>query len=400
MVFNHLEEILKPCPQEEFLNSSWGKTFKHVRGWPGKFSHFLPWDQLNRILQQHRLDFPRLRLTRDGHRLPTDAYLRHTTGVRHKVAIPRLVPSKLTAELRLGATLVLDAVDELSEPVRELAEGLELFFREHVQVNAYAGWRTSKGFDLHWDDHDVFILQVTGRKRWRVYGATRPYPLTRDIEQARKPTADEPLWEETLADGDLLYIPRGFWHVAFPLDEPTLHLTVGLHNRTGLDLLRWLTDELRKVEIFRKDLPRFASASELEAHFENLRAELLAVWDADLLKRYFEAQDAGALARPSLSLPWDATLEILPAAKNVRVRLNAPRPLDLRVENGVVEFSCQQKRWRFAEDALLILRPLAERRVSTVASLCEAAAGRIEAETVRVFLKELIVQGLLTVVLE
>ena len=121
-------------------------------------------------------------------------------------------------------------------PITHLAESLERVFRVRIQVNAYAGWRTSHGFDLHWDDHDVFILQIAGRKKWKVYGMTRKYPLARDVEPATdKP--DTPLWEGMLEDGDLLYIPRGWWHVATPLDEPTLHLTVGVNNPNGADLL-------------------------------------------------------------------------------------------------------------------------------------------------------------------
>ena len=114
-------------------------------------------------------------------------------------------------------------------PITDIAESLERLFRVRIQVNAYAGWRTSHGFDLHWDDHDVFILQVAGRKQWKVYGMTRKYPLAVDVEPTvEKP--DAPLWEGMLEDGDLLYIPRGWWHVATPLDEPTLHLTVGVNN--------------------------------------------------------------------------------------------------------------------------------------------------------------------------
>lgn len=398
MVFNHLEEILQPCPQEEFIASSWGKTYRHVRGWPGKFSRLLPWERLNEILQQHRLDFPRLRLTRDGQSLNASAYLRHTTGGRPKATVPRLQPAKLTKELGAGATLVLDAVDELHEPLTELAAGLELYFHERIQINAYAGWRTSRGFDLHWDDHDVFILQVTGRKRWSVYGMTRPYPLAGDSKQEKPLSA--PLWEEILQDGDLLYIPRGFWHVALPLDEPTLHLTVGVHNRAGLDLLRWATERMRSSEIFRKDLPRFATEAERAAHLAALRQELLAEWDDDLLKRYFAELDGAADARTRLSLPWSASADVLPSAPETRVRLLAPRPLDLKIENGVIEFSSQKKRWRFTADALLILRPLKDERVCSVAQLCEAAKGKIEEQTVRAFLKELILNGLLAIVHE
>ena len=397
MVFNHLEKILEPCSQDEFIASVWGKSYKHVRGWPGKFSELLPWDQLNVVLRQHRLDFPRLRLTRDGKSLPATDYLRYTTPARRKAQIPHLKHAKLTEQLRSGATLVLDAVDELYEPLTELSESLELFFHEHIQINCYAGWRTSRGFDLHWDDHDVLILQVTGRKRWSVYGMTRPYPLSQDAEQAQEP-AGEPLWEGTLEDGDLLYIPRGWWHVAFPLDEPTLHLTVGVHNRTGLDLLRWVAERMRVSERFRKDLPRFSSEAEREAHVSQLRREFLSEWDAGgLLKRFFEEQDAKAETRAHLSLPWSATTEVLPSSNQTLVRLITPRPLELKMENGVVEFSCHKKRWRFAADAQLVLGPLAERRVCSVAELCEAARERLDEQTTRAFLRELILHGLLAV---
>jgi ribosomal protein L16 Arg81 hydroxylase len=398
MVFNNLEQLLKPCLAGDFLAASWGRSYRYVPGWAGKFSSLLPWNQLNEILRRHRLDFPRLRLTRDGKSLPSTDYLRHVTSGRRRVQIPRLLPVKLTEQLRRGATLVLDAVDELYTPLEELAAGLESTFHEHVQINAYAGWRTSRGFDLHWDDHDVFILQVAGRKRWSVYGMTRPYPLARDVEPNQKPTHD-PLWEAILEDGDLLYIPRGWWHVAFPLGEPTLHLTVGIHNRNGVDLLRWLADRLRASETFRKDLPRFASPVERAAHVESLRDELLAAWGTDVLEQYERDADAMAEARPHLSLPWSATPALLPPSNDVRVRLTTPRPLDLQLqqEQATIEFSCNGKRWRFAPAAMNILRPLNEGRACSVRELCAAAEGELDEQRVRTFLSELIFHGLLAV---
>jgi hypothetical protein len=91
---------------------------------------------------------------------------------------------------------------------------------------------------------------------------------------------------------------------------------------------------------------------------------------------------------------------VLPSSSHAKVRLTAPRPLDLQVVDGVIEFTCHKKRWRFASEALVILSPLAERRVCSVAELCEAAAGRLEAQTVKVFLRELILNGLVSVVEE
>lgn len=175
----NLGKLLEPCLPDEFLRSTWGKTYRYIQGWRGKFAYLLPWDQFNTILTEHRLDFPRLRLARDGKSLPASSYLKHTRSARQTTAIPRLLSEELTKQLRQGATLVLDAVDELFRPLRELAEALEYFFHEHVQINAYAGWQTARGFDLHFDDHDVFILQVAGRKRWKVYGMTEAYSTLR-----------------------------------------------------------------------------------------------------------------------------------------------------------------------------------------------------------------------------
>lgn len=387
-----LTRMLEPNAPEEFLDSSWGVNFLHVRGSAERFAHMMPWGHLSEILSRHRLDFPRLRLVRDGKSLPVTSYLRHATSGKQKAPIPRLKSAGLARELREGATLVLDAVDELSEPVEELAKGLELFFRERVQVNLYAGWQTSRGFDLHWDDHDVFILQVTGRKRWSVYGQTRPYPLVNDIEKAQKPER-EPLWEGTLEDGDLLYIPRGWWHVAVPLAEPTLHLTVGVHNRTGLDFLRWFSERVRASETFRRDLPRLASPAERAEHAAHLREELLAAWDESLIERFYEDLDARAEPRARVGLPWVATPDAAPPEASTVVRLLAPRPFRLEAAGGTVEFDSMGHRWRFAEDALPVLRALAERRACTVAELCEVARDRVAPETVRAFLAELAHQG-------
>lgn len=397
MAIDSLARLLEPCTKEEFFAASWGKTYKHVRGEAGRFAYLLPWGRLNDILRHHRLDFPRLRLVENGRTLPASSCIRHVTGKGGKPPISRLDVTRLTQHLRDGATLVLDAVDELHKPLEELAAMLELFFHERVQINSYSGWHTSRGFDLHWDDHDVFILQVAGRKRWSVYGMTRPHPLAGDGELCERP-AHAPLWEETLEDGDLLYIPRGCWHVAAPLAEPTLHLTVGVHNRTGIDLLKWVAEKMRAREVFRKDLARFASREELGAHVSRLREELLSGWDAGLLERFFDDFDASAEPRAHAGLPWSATSDVLPPTRHALVRLIAPRPLRLKIEDGVVGFSALRKRWRLAEESLIVLRPLEERRTCSVAELYEAARGKLDEQVVRAFLRELILHGLVVIV--
>jgi hypothetical protein len=80
------------------------------------------------------------------------------------------------------------------------------------------------------------------------------------------------------------------------------------------------------------------------------------------------------------------------------VRLIAPRPLRLKIEDGVVVFSALRKRWRLAEESLVVLRPLEERRTCSVAELYEAARWKLDERVVRAFLRELILHGLVVIV--
>jgi hypothetical protein len=391
-----LQFILEPLTTDEFLANSWGSAFQVIKGRRGRFAELLPWERLNEILRQHRLDFPRLRLVEGGKRVSPEKFIRHNKAGKQGISIPRLKTPEFVAALRDGATLVIDAVDELHDPLTNLAADLELFFHEKIQINTYAGWKSSKGFDLHWDDHDVFILQVTGRKRWQIYGVTRPYPFNGDLVTAQRPTT-EPIWDDVLEDGDVLYMPRGWWHVAIPLNEPTVHLTVGVHNRRGLDLIKWVSQQVAARESFRSDLPRFKSKSEQRAHMRKLKEDLLSIWNDDLLETYFSEMDDAADPRAYPSLPWAGLEKPELPGPGTGVRLLAPRKLRFTFSKGTVAFSSQKKKWRFAAETFPVLRALDEKRICRVSDLQSEPGNELSMVQLQQFLGELVVQGLVAI---
>jgi hypothetical protein len=377
------------------LQSVFGKTFLHVPGQAGKFALLLPWPALNQILETHRLEPPRLRLTREGKPVPPETYLSWQTSRRWPSAprIPRVQTAAFTRWLREGATLVLDAVDELHPPVRTLASELERVFRVRVQVNAYAGWRTSHGFDLHWDDHDVFILQVEGRKRWQVYGVTRPHPLRDDPQPAPRPHGP-PMWEATLEPGHLLYLPRGWWHVALPLNEPTLHLTVGIHNPTGADFLAWFVRRLRSREPFRQDIPHWQGSDAVAAWEQQLSQDLLAALQPGLIQEFLAASDAQARPRPAFSLPWSATPDVVPHG-DYAVRWLIQRPLSIRQASPEeIHIDAAGRRWKFAPQARPILQSLLSGRIHRRSELLSLMP-EVEPALVDDLVRQLIAEGLL-----
>jgi hypothetical protein len=209
----------------------------------------------------------------------------------------------LTERLRQGATLILDAANELSPPLQALCAGLAADFTCSSQANLYACWGTSQGFDVHWDDHDVLIIQVEGRKHWRLHGATRAWPSRRDLH-AEHPRPTEPVEELVLEPGDLLYLPRGYWHAAVGLGEPTLHLTVGLTRKTGSDFLHWLADHLVSEANIRADLPFEKGDAVLGAHLSGLLARAAARDPEALGRAYRRHLEAVQAQRPKLSFPF------------------------------------------------------------------------------------------------
>jgi hypothetical protein len=388
---NNLSELLQPDSPETFLADAWGRTYCHVPGWPGKFAQLLPWARLNAILREHRLDVPRLRLVLNGAAVPTSAFLHYERNHLGEL-VPRLDPVRLNELLRQGATLAVDCIDEMVEPIAQLVESLGKTFHEPVRVNAYAGWGTSHGFDPHWDAVDVLVLQISGRKRWILYGEATESPAGDYVSAGGKPPT-EPVWDQVLEDGDLLYIPRGCWHVAIPLAEPTLHLAVAITNRTGLDFLGWLQEELTSRAIFRKGLPRFATAAEQAGHMQRLRQDLFAAWDAHALQRFFFHHDARATTRPRFSLPWSATPGVLPPSDEARVQLTIRRPAALPVA-----LLAHETLRPYASQAEELLCPLLDGQPHAIAEVCTRAAGSLDREGVRAFLGELVLQGLAAVI--
>jgi ribosomal protein L16 Arg81 hydroxylase len=390
-----LADLVAPLEVSQFLSSVQGRAHHRFPGTAGRFAALMPWSTLNTVLRQHRLEFPRLRLAMDGDVVPAHTYTEMAPAKRGP-AIPRLLNAPFSEHLRNGATLVLDAVQELVDPVADLSAQLEHDLRERVQVNLYAGWGKTHGFDVHWDDHDAFILQVSGRKRWRIHGTTRPAPLHRDVEPPARPPA-EPIADFMLEAGDALYVPRGCWHDVSAVGEESLHLTLGFNPANGIDLVSWLADQARVNEAFRRDLPRFGTPEDRAQRAAQLREGLLELLTPDVVDRFLTDRDAQAPALPRLGLPWAATSDLLPPDDNAVVRLLTPRAVLSRTDRTVTLLAAGS-RYVFVPAAEPVLSALVTGSSQSISDLVDAGAPTLDRATVRALLGELITQGLLALV--
>ncbi|WP_236241969.1 JmjC domain-containing protein [Streptomyces sp. CC228A] len=359
---------------DTFLAQTCFRAHKVIRSNGAALPSPLTWDDLNEIVAAHRLEPPRMRLSRAGETVPATAYSILRTN-RRGVSWYQPQPAEFHARLAEGASLVIDAIDQIHPPVRQAAAGLERFFRTPVQVNAYASWTAEEGFGTHWDDHDVVVLQLEGSKRWKIFGPTRQAPAWRDVEAPEVPTG-EPIADTVLTPGDLLYLPRGWWHaVSADQGSASLHLTFGLATQTGAEFLGWLCDGLRASTTVRADVPRFGTHQQRADYLAAIRKEVLAALeDPVVLDRWERSLDTTHPGRPRLSLPH---VVAVPPEPGITVQLTAPRArIDQDAET--VTFSGSGNEWTFARPVAPVLRLLADGEAITLDALTAESGLTIE----------------------
>jgi lysine-specific demethylase/histidyl-hydroxylase NO66 len=187
-----------------------------------------------------------------------------------------------------GATLIMPQLHQMDATLADFCRSLESMFSCHVQTNIYLTPPDAQGFKTHYDDHDVFVLQVSGSKAWRLYDTPVENPYRGEGFQSGAHEIGDPVEEFVLHAGECAYVPRGLMHDASTHgDEASLHITVGLIVKTWADLMLEAVSEvaLREPE-FRRSLPPGFASTEFDrdaaqAHFAKLVETLAREADHD-----------------------------------------------------------------------------------------------------------------------
>ena len=278
------------------------------------------WDQLNSVLAQYRLGFPRLRIAqRDWNR--QDSNVDRTVARNDDGSRPWVDTAHLYERLNQGGTLVISSIHECDRTLDHLSMNLQRLFGIKANINLYVSLKPERGFGLHWDSHDVVIVQIDGNKHWRIYRPTRPAPLDRDIE-TNHTEPSEVAMDLVMQPGDMLYIPRGWWHDAIASGVPSMHLTIALRWRTMADYLHWLVDTMLEHEIVREDIPGSLPRQKRKL---DLVAELLLKKigpHSEALGTYLHESTAAIRVHSTPSLPFGLERVALPESAIIRSNCN------------------------------------------------------------------------------
>ena len=370
-----------------FAADTWGRSplLTRAADLPGDLGDLFSEDAVDALVSTHGLRTPFLRVAKDGTTLANRAFT-SGGGVGAGIA-DQADDTRLTSLFADGATLVLQALHRTWPPVVRFAQQLAGDLGHPVQVNAYVTPPQSRGFDDHYDVHDVFVLQVSGAKRWRIHAPVHEAPLrdqpwTDRRDAVRAEAEREPLVDAVLEPGDVLYLPRGTLHAATALGDVSTHLTFGVHtwhrHHLAEELVSAALATVADDPDVRTSLPLgvdVADADDLHAHTELVRDRLLTALRAvpvEDLAAALGGRDGGAgRPEPIGPLAQLRTARSLDDATGLRLRDQLAARLDgstLRSRAGEAEV---------ADVGPDVLRAVLDGEVVTVAALGHDAARRL-----------------------
>ncbi len=309
-----LADILAPMGVEEFLSDHHLKRPVHIPGSPEKFASVMDWDMLSGLLCQNGLwTGSALQMVMDKRTLETREYCR--PGVdRTGNVVPMADIDQVGAWLRRGASLVLNDIDSLTPGVKAVAAALEEGVGGKAQANLYCSWNAHQAFDSHFDTHDVYAIHVAGEKAWKIYQCPIPDPIAHPSfkhfgQEFHDRTKGEISFEVTMRPGDMLYLPRGWYHDALAVSPGTIHIAFGLTSVIGLDLVSMLFERAVADPLFRRTLPRPGGehAAALADHMAALGDRVAEVMrDPAMIEQARRYVEAYRYSRASIRLPDDA----------------------------------------------------------------------------------------------
>ncbi|KAH8415793.1 hypothetical protein KR222_001116, partial [Zaprionus bogoriensis] len=217
--------LLNPVTPDDFFSQYWEKNACQVQRKRAQyFSQLISFKMIDEMLIRNHLEFTtnidvtsyengeRQTHNPDGRAMPPTVWGFYGDGCSIRI----LNPSTYLSGLRQVCTV------------------LQEYFHCLVGANVYLTPPNSQGFAPHYDDIEAFVLQVEGRKRWRLYTPPTPSDVLGRYSSGnyRQDQLGEPIFDAVLEPGDILYFPRGTVHQAVTEQKQhSLHITLSVYQR-------------------------------------------------------------------------------------------------------------------------------------------------------------------------
>ncbi|GAA3214970.1 cupin domain-containing protein [Microbacterium terregens] len=253
-------------PVSDFARDHWGEQPLLTRKGAG-FDDLFTANAVDELVADRATRTPFVRMAVEGSVLPSSVFT-SSGGFGAEVG-DQIDSAKVLEQFAGGATIVLQGLHRNWAPIATFTRQLISDIGHPAQVNAYITPASARGFDAHYDTHDVFVVQIAGAKRWTIHEPVHRHPLvdqpwTDHSAAVADRASTAPRIDAVFEPGDVLYLPRGWIHSAVAQGGTSIHLTIGVRAATRHDLLTQLLGAAGEDPSLRRHLPLgvdFADAS-------------------------------------------------------------------------------------------------------------------------------------------
>jgi ribosomal protein L16 Arg81 hydroxylase len=219
-----------------------------------------------------------------------------------------------------------------------------------LSANIYVTSPQGQGFNWHYDDHDLFILQLKWNKTWNILEEESLLPEANFKSKSPQIKDTEHSTQLMLKEGNTLYMPRGTYHKAVTGVSSSVHISLSIYSVKTYQLFNHFLQQVRKEKLFRKSLVS-ANSSKLD------KQEILAA-AKDFALNYFSQLD---LDTPEKSWNLATVHNVAPTNRNrltsilninslsldPEVRLNPGIVLDISSDKKFIIVEANGKKLKF-----------------------------------------------------
>lgn len=217
--------VIHPTTVDEFMANYWeSKPLLIQRKDPSYYRNLVSRAKIDEMLRKHNIEYTK--------NIDVTSYREGQRETHNPDG--RVLPPDMWAFYEEGCSIRMLNPQTYLPGVYEMNVKLQEFFHCMTGANFYLTPPNSQGFAPHFDDIEAFVLQVEGRKHWKLYSPRVPAEVLARVSSPNF-TQDEigsPILDVILEPGDLLYFPRGIIHQASTVPgHNSLHITMSVYQK-------------------------------------------------------------------------------------------------------------------------------------------------------------------------
>lgn len=289
-----LDNILAPINQEDFFSHWFDKKPLYISGRQEKFDRLPSIDDFLNCMQMgtpwclQRL--PEVYL--DGLKVADkDIHIEYPN--MDKLSIFKPLYQRYEKLMQHGATIALYGMQHIFPSLNQLTAQLSSEINAEVEAHLFLSQKDSQGLAAHYDCVDIFVLQISGSKNWKVSEQQAINPI-KDAGIALDYNPEQPCLDIEMTPGDVLYMPRGTFHYAVAASQQSLHLPLPVCFATGIDFIDLLAKKAQTSELLRSYIGNLNNDS-LRSNIKQLMSELNEIANSDsFIDEYIQHLATGA----------------------------------------------------------------------------------------------------------